>query len=96
MFSNTILIIINIIISIIIIYGTHLFWHYLKETYSKKKTNDLVNTQIEKYKKMIGEIQQQQQQNMNSGSQQIEFISENDIANMDNDLTEYLQNELTA
>ena len=58
MFSNTwFLIIINILISIIIIYGAHEFWNYLKDTYSKKKTKDLVGTQIEKYKRMVGEIQ---------------------------------------
>ena len=59
MLSNLALpIFINICISIIIIYGIHISWNYLKNTYSKKKTKDLVNTQIQKYKNMVDEIQQ--------------------------------------
>jgi len=78
MFSNTwFLIIINIIISIIIIYGAHQFWNYLKDTYSKKKTKDLVGTQIEKYKRMVGEIQQ--------GSQN-EVISKEELKTMEEEL----------
>jgi hypothetical protein len=47
----------NIIISILIIIGIHYIWNYLKDNYSKKQTKDLVNIQIDKYKKMIDEIQ---------------------------------------
>jgi hypothetical protein len=56
----------------------HEFWNYLKDTYSKKKTKDLVGTQIEKYKRMVGEIQQ--------GSQN-EVISKEDLEAMEKELT---------
>ena len=88
MFSNVIFsIIINIFISIIIIYGIHLFWNYLKDTYSTKKTKDLVNTQIQKYKIMVDEIQQS---NPVLSSQSSTF-TELEKQNMDKELTEFMQ-----
>jgi hypothetical protein len=50
-------ILLNITFSIIIIYGSHNIWNYLKDTYSTKKNRDLVNSQITKYKRIIEEIQ---------------------------------------
>jgi hypothetical protein len=59
MFSNVWFSIgINICISLLIIYGLHIFWNYIKDNYSKPKTKNLVNTQTEKYKKIIEELQQ--------------------------------------
>jgi len=74
----------NIIFSIIIIYILHYIWCYLKETYSTKKTKDLVNTQIEKYKKIIAETQQNQKTT----------LSENEMNAMNDDLTKFLENEI--
>jgi hypothetical protein len=74
----------NIIISIIIIYILHYIWSYLKDTYSTKKTKDLVNTQIEKYKKIIAETQQNQKT----------VLSENEMNTMNDDLTKFLDNEI--
>lgn len=54
MFQNILL---NILLFIIIIIIAHYFWDFLKDSFTKKKTKDLVNTQIEKYKKIIDEIQ---------------------------------------
>jgi hypothetical protein len=51
---------INIIISILIIFILHSLWIYVKNTYSTKKTKDLVGSQIQKYKNMIEEIQTHQ------------------------------------
>jgi hypothetical protein len=48
---------INIILFIGIIILLHYLWDYLRDSFTKKKTKDLVNTQIEKYKKIIEEIQ---------------------------------------
>jgi len=88
MFSETIIwIIINIIVSIIIIYSAHELWNYLKDTYSTRKTKDLVNSQIEKYKKMMIEIQE-------NSSQTTGFIDDNEKQNMDNDLTEFMNQQL--
>ena len=59
MFSNLwFSIAINICISLFLIYGIHFFWNHIKDNYSKPKTKNLVNSQIEKYKKIIDEIQQ--------------------------------------
>ena len=72
MFSNLLfLTLINICFSILIIYAVHYLWNYLKDTYSKKKTKDLVNTQIEKYKKMVNEIQENKLVNENEN---IDFV----------------------
>jgi hypothetical protein len=58
----------------------HSLWNYLKDTYTTKKTKDLVNSQIEKYKKML-EIQRQQ----------TEFITEQEQETMKNDLLQYVE-----
>ena len=81
MFSHLLLnFIITILISIGIIMSIHSLWNYLKDTYTTKKTKDLVNSQIEKYKKML-EIQRQQ----------TEFITEQEQETMKNDLLQYVE-----
>ena len=52
-------IIITILASISIILIGHHLWNYLKDNYSTKKTNYLVGSQIEKYKHIIKEIQEE-------------------------------------
>ena len=80
-------IIINIIISIFIIYIIHSTWEYLKDTYTNKKTKDLVNTQITKYQQMMEEMQQ---------NAQSQSISKTDIQNMDDDLTLFMEQQTTT
>jgi hypothetical protein len=93
MYHNTFLwIFINIIISLIIIYICHSIWIYVKDTYSTRKTKDLVNTQVSKYKQIIQELQENKL--TNQGSQISEEISKTEIENMDNLLTEFMENEL--
>jgi len=70
----------------------HSIWIYLKDTYSTKKTKDLVNTQIDKYKKIIHDLQENNQQHQNH--QQPAILSEKELESMDNDLTNFMQNEL--
>ena len=50
----------HIIISVFIVMILHYLWEYLKNTYFKKysKTKDLVNTQLQKYKNIIEELQE--------------------------------------
>uniref|UniRef100_A0A6C0JGQ6 Uncharacterized protein n=1 Tax=viral metagenome TaxID=1070528 RepID=A0A6C0JGQ6_9ZZZZ len=86
MYSSIFWISINIVLSILIIYIIHHIWNYLKDTYSTKKTKDLVNTQIDKYKKIIDELQENQTNT--------QVISKNDFESMDNDLTAFMENEL--
>ena len=84
MFSNTILnLIITIIISIGIILSIQYLWNYIKDNYSTKRTKDLVNSQIEKYKKLLEQ----------QSSQQVEFISEEEQENMKEKLTKFINSQ---
>ena len=85
MFSNTIInFIITIIISLVIIFSVQYLWNYLKDNYSTRRTKDLVNSQIEKYKKLLE----------NQGSQQSEFISEQEQETMKNSLTQFINSQI--
>jgi len=77
---------INIILSILIIYGGHYLWNQIKETYSTKKTKDLVNTQIQKYKKMMAEIQNE----ANSVTSNPAFLNDDEKINMNHRLMEFM------
>ena len=77
-------ILITIIIYILVIYGGHYLWNTIVTKYSTKKTKNLVDSQIQKYKKIITEIQQ------NAGSQPDNFLTEEEKRNMDESLTEYV------
>jgi type III secretory pathway component EscR len=84
MFSNTIInLIITIIISFGIILSIQYLWNYIKDNYSTKRTKDLVNSQIEKYKKLLEK----------QGSQQVEFISEEEQENMKEKLTQFINSQ---
>lgn len=95
MFSNTLLFfIIKIVLFLSIIYFFHSSWNYLKDTYSTKKTKDLVNTQIEKYKKIAHEIAIGNKQLDDGGSQSNSgspFLNEEEIQDMNNDLTAFTE-----
>jgi hypothetical protein len=42
--------------SLFLIFGFHYLWNYLKDTYTTKKTKDLVGFQTEKYKQIVNEL----------------------------------------
>jgi uncharacterized membrane protein (DUF106 family) len=87
MFSNTLFkFTINIAISIIIIYGAHSFWNYLKDNYTTKKTKDLVNIQIEKYKRIMNDMQKQNEQSSL-------FEDESEKQSMNDDLLEFMNQQ---
>lgn len=96
MFSNFILlIIINICFSVIIIYGCHCSWNILRDTYSKRKTKDLVNTQIKKYQKMLDEIKCSQNTNEKTIIKQIpNQIPKQEIERMNDELSDFILNDL--
>jgi len=94
MLSNTIIsLCFNIIISIIIILGVHYFWNYLKETYTTKKTRDLVNTQIDKYKKILNDIQNNENNKIKDSKKTI-FETEEEKQVMNDDLMNFLNEQL--
>ena len=97
MFSNTNIllgILFKITISISIILLGHWFWNYLKDTYTTKKTKDLVNIQIEKYKKIVDEIQQYKPFTDIPGSQKTVFETENERQKMNDELIEFMNKQM--
>ncbi len=89
MFSNPIYnFIFNIAISLIIIILCHYSWTYLKDTYSTKKTKDLVGIQTEKYKRMFSEIQHSKSM-PNNNSENTIFINAEEKQTMNDDLLSY-------
>ena len=53
----------TVLISLLIILAGHFLWNYLRDNYTTKKTKNLIHGQIEKYQKIIEQIQKQPQQN---------------------------------
>ncbi len=78
----------NIIISITIIILIHYLFNYLKDTYSTKKTKDLVKTQTEKYKTILDEM-------MNNKNEMDENMFIFNSENMQSELDSYLDKELS-
>ena len=76
--------IITIVISLGIIFSIQYLWNYIKDNYSTKRTKDLVNSQIEKYKKLLEK----------QSSQQLEFISEEQQESMKESLIKLVNSQL--
>jgi hypothetical protein len=79
----------NIIISIIIIILIHYLFNYLKDTYTTKKTKDLVKSQTDKYKTILDEMMNKK----NDGDENM-FIFNSE--NMQNELDSYLEQEMSV
>jgi hypothetical protein len=79
----------NIIISIIIIILIHYLFNYLKDTYTTKKTKDLVKIQTDKYKTILDEMM-----NKKNDADENMFIFNSE--NMQNELDSYLEQELSV
>jgi len=74
----------------LIIYGLHEFWLFLVDTYSTKKTKDLVNIQTNKYVQIIDDLQN----NQNTVSHENKsFISNEEKQNMNDELQSYLMEQ---
>lgn len=74
------------IISLLIIALLHYFWNYLKDTYTTKKTKDLVKTQTEKYKAILDEMLENRRPVQNNVD---DLFSQKET--MQNDLDNFLQ-----
>jgi hypothetical protein len=79
----------TIVVSLFLIVIAHFVWNYIKDTYSKKKTKDLVSSQTEKYKSMLNELIENKREPQS-------MINENDLFNMDDELTSHLEKELNT
>lgn len=82
-------IILNIILYILFIYLMQYGWNYLKDTYTTKKTKDVVNTQIKKYKDMFEKLQVSKQESS-------PFQTEDEKQSMNMELLEYVNQELAS
>ena len=90
-------IIFNIILSVIIITILHQLWNYLKDTFSIRKTKDLVGSQIKKYKDIIDEMEMNKKTTVDSleivSKLNVENLIENgniDFSDMKNDLEQFM------
>ena len=75
----------TIILSVIIIIGSHYLYNYVKNTYSIKRNKCLVNFQTEKYKNMIAEMIEQQNNQTN------EYLTNSEKNTMVENLETFLQ-----
>ena len=72
----------TILFSLLIILAGHFLWNYLRDTYTTKKTKNLIHGQIEKYQKIIENMQHQ------TGSSD-QFLNEKDQVDMNDDLSAF-------
>lgn len=77
----------NIIISVILIYNLHLFWEYLKDTYSIRKHKNVVDIQMNKYKQMMSEFVQAPPPTTKS------TLSETDLREMNDELVAFMEQQ---
>jgi FtsZ-interacting cell division protein ZipA len=78
----------NIVISITIIYLVHVLWENLKNTYSVKKTKDLVNIHNNMYERVIERVNEINNNENNS------TLNDNDIEKLNLDLEQHLKQQL--
>jgi Mg2+ and Co2+ transporter CorA len=81
----------NIIFSILIIFIGNQIWEYLKNKYSRKITIDLVETQVQKYKKMIEEIEDRVEIEDRYKIKGRERIEENPDNSMEQELESFIE-----
>lgn len=80
MFSSLLM---NICISFFIILSIHYLWNYVRDTFTEKKTKDLVGSQVEKYKMIIEDLEK-------NTFHEKEEITDQDKELLDDDLDQYI------
>lgn len=87
----------QIVLLILFLFVVHGCWAYIQDNVLKKKTEIVTPSQIEKYEKMIEDLQSQQQQQSPSSSQsqssEKSFV-ENNTDMMEEDLGNYVDSLL--
>jgi len=73
----------QIFISIIIIFSIHYLYNYFKNTYSTKKTKDIIGIQVQKYQDILNELQQNQSTNNT-------FLSDEEKTKMNDELSQLI------
>jgi hypothetical protein len=82
----------TLIISVFIIFIIHSLWNYIKDTYSTKKTKDLVGYQTQKYKSILEEVIQNKK--IDSENISNAFINEEQSYQLSNDLNQFMEQQL--
>lgn len=81
----------NIVLSIFIIYLLHQLWEYLKSQFSIRKTVDKFNFQNQKYEKLINKLQNEECKNNNIQSK---LDESNDFEKLNKELLDFSEAEL--
>lgn len=87
----------QIILFFIIIYALHFLWGYILNMVVPKKTIHIVDNQIEKYKQLVEEIQQNHVKETNTGVVSSSPSLDNGTSELDiihDDLDEFIQSYL--
>jgi hypothetical protein len=80
----------TIIISFLFILMVHFLWNYIKDTYSTKKTKDLVGIQTQKYKSILEEVIQNKNNPVAEEEPQEEVI----LHVNEDELTQYMEQQM--
>ena len=77
--------------SLIIIIIIHSFYHNIKDILVPKKTRDLVELQVQKYKDILSDLQEKQ-----NIKKEEEPVEELDYNNMENDLIKFANSQIAT
>ena len=83
----------KIIMFILIIYGVQYGWDTIADMYTKPKTKDLVNSQLKKYKELLGELQNPNDQELTKIAPEILFESDEAKKQMNDDLLSFMNDQ---
>jgi hypothetical protein len=85
----------TIVFSLIIIIVIHSLYQHIKDILVPKKTRDLVELQVQKYKDILCELQEKQHY-VKEEEQYEEPISEINYNDMENDLIQFANSQITS
>jgi len=85
----------TIVFSLIIIIVIHSLYQHIKDILVPKKTRDLVELQVQKYKDILCELQEKQHY-VKEEEQEEETISEINYTNMEDDLIKFANSQITS
>jgi len=77
----------TVLLSLLIILAGHFLWNYLRDTYTTKKTKNLIHGQIEKYQKIIEQIQRQSGPHEQFSNEQ--FLNEQQAQELNDELAAF-------
>lgn len=86
----------TVVVSICILLVCHYLWNYVLDNFSTKKTKDLVNGQMEKYKKIMGLVNSNSTGETTSNNQnEGDYMDKIDKKDMNDELEQFMNQELS-